>query len=135
MSLAEPSPCTAKTFGLAFHTAPTLHSLPTPIHTSLLCLPVLFLTCLPAEKFSPEFLEDRRPRLQRFLRTVALHPEMGQGDGVLSRWVLGTESGATSTRAVGPAPPRNSQRLGLKLPGIPGIPGLPGLGRRDESTS
>lgn len=42
-------------------------------------------------KFSPEFLEERRPRLQRFLRTVALHPEMGAGgsDSVFGEWVLG----------------------------------------------
>ncbi|GMK60031.1 hypothetical protein CspeluHIS016_0902480 [Cutaneotrichosporon spelunceum] len=56
-------------------------------------------------KLSPEFLGDRRPRLQRFLRTVALHPEMGQGDGVLSQWVLGS----------GPSAPHNGTRLGLKL--------------------
>ncbi|BEI94813.1 uncharacterized protein CcaverHIS019_0703940 [Cutaneotrichosporon cavernicola] len=43
-------------------------------------------------KLSPEFLQDRRPRLQRFLRTVALHPEMGQGDGAFSRWVLASGS-------------------------------------------
>jgi hypothetical protein len=43
-----------------------------------------------AAKFSPEFLEDRRPRLQRFLRTVMLHPEMGIGgeESVVGRWVL-----------------------------------------------
>lgn len=42
-------------------------------------------------KFSPDFLEDRRPRLQRFLRTVALHPEMGAGgpESVFGQWVLG----------------------------------------------
>lgn len=40
-------------------------------------------------KFSPEFLEERRPRLQRFLRAVMLHPEMGVGgDTVVGRWVL-----------------------------------------------
>ncbi|KLT42093.1 Phox-like protein [Cutaneotrichosporon oleaginosum] len=64
-------------------------------------------------KFSPEFLEERRPRLQRFLRTVALHPEMGQGNGVLSQWVLGGPSG--------PPAPRNSARLGLTLPSLPGL--------------
>ncbi|WOO80973.1 PX domain-containing protein YPT35 [Vanrija pseudolonga] len=45
-------------------------------------------------KFQPEFLEERRPRLQRFIRTVMLHPEMGVGgnDSVVGQWVLGTES-------------------------------------------
>ncbi|KAL1410903.1 hypothetical protein Q8F55_001846 [Vanrija albida] len=44
-------------------------------------------------KFQPEFLEERRPRLQRFIRTVMLHPEMGVGgdDSVVGQWVLGTE--------------------------------------------
>lgn len=40
-------------------------------------------------KFDPAFLEDRRPRLQWFLRAVMLHPEMGVGgDTVLGRWIL-----------------------------------------------
>ncbi|BEJ02588.1 hypothetical protein CcaverHIS631_0703830 [Cutaneotrichosporon cavernicola] len=49
-------------------------------------------------KLSPEFLQDRRPRLQRFLRTVALHPEMGQGDGAFSRWVLASGSTPETAR-------------------------------------
>ncbi|BEJ18069.1 hypothetical protein CspHIS471_0703460 [Cutaneotrichosporon sp. HIS471] len=61
-------------------------------------------------KLSPEFLQDRRPRLQRFLRTVALHPEMGQGDGPFSHWVLGSGS-------AGPPAALNG-RLGLKLPDL-----------------
>ncbi len=94
-------------------------------------LPLAPAPPLTAEKFSPEFLEDRRPRLQRFLRTVALHPEMGQKDGVLSRWVL--DAGPAH-----PAPPSNPARLGLKLPtlpGLPNLPSLPSLGRRDDSTT
>lgn len=51
-------------------------------------------------KFSPEFLEDRRPRLQRFLRTVALHPEMGAGgaDSVFGLWVLGYKDSPAESR-------------------------------------
>ena len=48
-----------------------------------------------AAKFSSKFLEDRQPRLQRFLRTVMLHPEMGRGgpDSVLAQWITLRESG------------------------------------------
>ncbi|KAL7423671.1 hypothetical protein Q5752_001253 [Cryptotrichosporon argae] len=45
-------------------------------------------------KFSPAFLADRQTRLQRFVRTVALHPEMGRGgDSVVGRWVLAGMTG------------------------------------------
>ncbi|ORY28632.1 Phox homologous domain-containing protein [Naematelia encephala] len=42
-------------------------------------------------KFNPDFLADRQPRLQRFLRTVLLHPEMGRGGqgSVVGGWVTG----------------------------------------------
>ncbi|OXC70979.1 hypothetical protein AYX13_00396 [Cryptococcus neoformans] len=42
-------------------------------------------------KFSPKFLEERQSRLQRFLRGVILHPEMGQGGSgsIVGTWVLG----------------------------------------------
>ncbi|WVW80334.1 hypothetical protein I302_102314 [Kwoniella bestiolae CBS 10118] len=42
-------------------------------------------------KFSPEFLEQRQPRLQRFLRSVILHPEMGKGgkDSIVGQWIMG----------------------------------------------
>nr|ODO02330.1 hypothetical protein L204_01063 [Cryptococcus depauperatus CBS 7855] len=42
-------------------------------------------------KFSPKFLEDRQPRLQRFLRGVMLHPEMGRGgsESIVGAWVIG----------------------------------------------
>lgn len=42
-------------------------------------------------KFSQKFLEDRQVRLQRFLRTVMLHPEMGKGGerSVVGAWILG----------------------------------------------
>jgi len=45
-------------------------------------------------KFSPKFLADRQPRLQRFLRAVMLHPEMGQGGegSVIGQWVLDTST-------------------------------------------
>ncbi|GFZ43253.1 hypothetical protein JCM24511_00972 [Saitozyma sp. JCM 24511] len=54
------------------------------------------LIIVPA-KFSPKFLEDRQPRLQRFLRTVMLHPEMGRaGEGsVIGQWIIG--EGGTGT--------------------------------------
>lgn len=67
------------------------------------------LTALTADKFSPEFLEDRRPRLQRFLRTVMLHPEMGVGGerSVLAQWVISGDKQV--------APPRNRARLGFAL--------------------
>ncbi|WWD18119.1 hypothetical protein CI109_102568 [Kwoniella shandongensis] len=42
-------------------------------------------------KFSEKFLEDRQPRLQRFLKGVVLHPVMGKGgDGsIVGQWVIG----------------------------------------------
>ncbi|KIS01571.1 hypothetical protein L804_01449 [Cryptococcus deuterogattii 2001/935-1] len=42
-------------------------------------------------KFSPKFLEERQLRLQRFLRGIILHPEMGQGGSgsIVGSWVLG----------------------------------------------
>ncbi|WVR05677.1 hypothetical protein IAU60_002699 [Kwoniella sp. DSM 27419] len=42
-------------------------------------------------KFSPKFLEERQPRLQRFLRAVVLHPEMGKGGpgSIIGDWVTG----------------------------------------------
>ncbi|WVO19724.1 uncharacterized protein IAS62_001014 [Cryptococcus decagattii] len=42
-------------------------------------------------KFSPEFLEERQFRLQRFLKAIILHPEMGQGGSgsIVGSWVLG----------------------------------------------
>ncbi|WWC88010.1 uncharacterized protein L201_002912 [Kwoniella dendrophila CBS 6074] len=42
-------------------------------------------------KFQPEFLEQRQPRLQRFLRAVILHPEMGKGGkgSIVGDWVVG----------------------------------------------
>ncbi|WVF70691.1 hypothetical protein IAT40_005484 [Kwoniella sp. CBS 6097] len=42
-------------------------------------------------RFSTKFLEERQPRLQRFLKAVVLHPEMGKGgtDSVVGRWVMG----------------------------------------------
>ncbi|RSH92668.1 PX domain-containing protein ypt35 [Saitozyma podzolica] len=48
-------------------------------------------------KFSPKFLEDRQPRLQRFLRTVMLHPEMGRaGEGsVIGQWIIGERGAGT----------------------------------------
>ncbi|WWC60490.1 uncharacterized protein I303_103063 [Kwoniella dejecticola CBS 10117] len=44
-------------------------------------------------KFSQEFLEQRQPRLQRFLRAVILHPEMGKGGqaSVVGNWITGKE--------------------------------------------
>ncbi|WWC96769.1 hypothetical protein V866_003642 [Kwoniella sp. B9012] len=41
-------------------------------------------------KFSPEFLEQRQPRLQRFLRSVVLHPEMGKGGerSIVGNWIM-----------------------------------------------
>jgi hypothetical protein len=50
-------------------------------------------------KFSEKLLEDRKPRLQRFLRTVMLHPEMGRGGvgSLISEWVMsGTTTSAMS---------------------------------------
>lgn len=48
-----------------------------------------------AAKFSPKFLGDRQPRLQRFLRTVVLHPQMGAGGGnsPIYRWITSKELG------------------------------------------
>ncbi|WVQ97060.1 hypothetical protein IAU59_004170 [Kwoniella sp. CBS 9459] len=48
-------------------------------------------------RFSSKFLEERQPRLQRFLKAVVLHPEMGKGgtDSVVGRWVMGDESWGT----------------------------------------
>ncbi|WWC68459.1 uncharacterized protein I206_102387 [Kwoniella pini CBS 10737] len=42
-------------------------------------------------KFSKEFLEQRQPRLQRFLRCVILHPEMGKGgkNSIVGQWIIG----------------------------------------------
>ncbi|WVQ85490.1 hypothetical protein IAT38_007655 [Cryptococcus sp. DSM 104549] len=44
-------------------------------------------------KFSPKFLGDRQPRLQRFLKGVILHPEMGRGGtgSVVGAWVIGED--------------------------------------------
>ncbi|CAD6578293.1 MAG: hypothetical protein TREMPRED_002144 [Tremellales sp. Tagirdzhanova-0007] len=46
-------------------------------------------------KFSPDFLVDRQPRLQRFLRTVVLHPELGRGgkDSVIGNWLTDDHKG------------------------------------------
>ncbi|TYJ54956.1 hypothetical protein B9479_004368 [Cryptococcus floricola] len=45
-------------------------------------------------KFSPKFLEDRQIRLQRFLKAVVLHPDMGRGgpDSVVGAWIIGDGS-------------------------------------------
>ncbi|WRT65873.1 uncharacterized protein IL334_002824 [Kwoniella shivajii] len=42
-------------------------------------------------RFSRAFLEQRQPRLQRFLRAVVLHPEMGRGgdNSIVGDWVMG----------------------------------------------
>lgn len=52
---------------------------------------VLTLCCTTSAKFSPEFLEERQFRLQRFLKGIILHPEMGQGGSgsIVGSWVLG----------------------------------------------
>ncbi|WVQ71212.1 hypothetical protein IAR50_000737 [Cryptococcus sp. DSM 104548] len=45
-------------------------------------------------RFSLKFLNDRRVRLQRFLKGVVLHPEMGRGgpDSVVGTWITGDGS-------------------------------------------
>ncbi|KAK4684219.1 hypothetical protein P7C73_g5973, partial [Tremellales sp. Uapishka_1] len=51
-------------------------------------------------KFSAKFLAERQPRLQRFLKAVMLHPEMGAGGegAVVSRWVV-QQTGNSTTQA------------------------------------
>lgn len=45
-------------------------------------------------RFNEKFLADRQPRLQRFLRGVMLHPEMGRAGGhsIVGQWIVNPNS-------------------------------------------
>jgi hypothetical protein len=47
-------------------------------------------------RFSDKFLSERQPRLQRFLRGVLLHPEMGRAGerSIAGKWVVDADARA-----------------------------------------